>query len=138
MKKPKTTLVVSRFAVPVKLAAEFICGGVSDQFYTEFSLTTRGLTAEGFVTEVKGLIDAIKEAYRPSSFKLKASCEELASGVLHVIARTVGRRLVAADVIVENFTGQVRLEWVSGEEIPSFPRAASTEEENEPLRRPTC
>lgn len=127
-KQPKTTLIIDDFQVPVKLVDDFVCGGVEDEFRTALMVTTRGLTKEGFVIEVKGLIDAIKEAYLASGQRLKASCEELAGGVLYVVHRAVGERLVNLDVTVENRTGRVQLQWEEGEEIPNFPREATNAE----------
>ena len=128
LKHPKTTLVIDQFAVPVQLVDDFACGGVYNQFTVSISASTRGLTKEGFVIEVKGLIESVKEAFAARGRMLKASCEELAGGVLHIVHREVGKRLVAAEIEVDNVTGHVALSWQQGQAVPSFPREATREE----------
>lgn len=145
--KPKHTLVINKRNCPVKLADAFVCGGVKNKFVYSAKVTTRGITSEGFVTEVKALIDDIEYAFdrgeiryvgctEPASGQvLKASCEELAQGVLNVIAYRV-HNLEACSVVVENLTGHVLLEWSKGEAVAPFPRKATEEEQGETIARP--
>jgi hypothetical protein len=145
--KPKHTLVIDRRKCPVKLADAFVCGGVKNAFIYKAKITTRGLTPEGFVTEVKALIDDIDYAFDRGEIRyvggtepaagqvLKASCEELAQGVLNVIAHRV-LLLESAEVVVENLTGEVQLEWQAGEYVPRFPRLATGAEKGETAKRP--
>ncbi len=127
--QPKHTLYVQRTQIPVRLVDNFVCGGVDGQFAMRCWISTRGLTSEGFVVEVKSFIDAVKEAYDPDKHTLKASCEELANGVLTVALKLVGRsRLSEVKVEVENLTGVVQLLWEHGDEVPVFPRKATESE----------
>lgn len=144
---PKYTLVIDHRKCPVKLADAFVCGGVKNSFIYKASITTRGLTPEGFVTEVKALIDDIEYAFdrgeirnvgrtEPASGQvLKASCEELAQGVLSVIAYRV-HDLEECYVSVENLTGEVHLEWRRGESVAQFPRLATPAEKNQTVEKP--
>lgn len=145
--KPKHTLVIDRRPVPVRLADAFVCGGVKNKFLYRAKITTRGLTSEGFVTEVKALIDDIEYAFDRGEIRhvgctepapgqvLKASCEELAQGVLNVIAYRVPN-LETCSVVVANLTGHVHLEWQRGEAVASFPRKATEAEQGETIARP--
>lgn len=145
--KSKHTLVIDRRACPVKLADAFVCGGVKNKFHYSAKVTTRGLTSEGFVTEVKALIDDIEYAFdrgeiryvgctEPASGQvLKASCEELAQGVLNVIAYRVPG-LETCSVVVENLTGHVLLDWQKGERVEPFPRKATAAEQGETIASP--
>jgi hypothetical protein len=144
--KPITTLYASAMIdeefneevdiqIPVKLAKNFVCGGVDDVFTTRFSVSVRGLDLSGFVYEVKSLIDDIKANFDPDQGMLKASCEELAGGVVNSLWSSIGsRRLVAAHVEVDNRTGHVEIDWKEGDEVPSFPRFATASERGETER----
>lgn len=123
-RKPLTTLRINRFAVPVSLADEFVCGGVQDQFVTAVELSTRGLTQEGFVYEVHRFMEEVQTAFNPDRM-LVASCESLAGGVAFVAHRLLGDRLDRVNVVVENRTGSVQLLWEKGDELPEFPQQAT-------------
>lgn len=129
-KKGLNKLVVNQTGIYVKLAQNFVCGGVEDMFYTKFEVSSRLLTDEGFVTEVKSLLDTIQARFDPYSGMLKASCEELAQGVAHVIHELTNEPEQIL-VEVENMTGHVRFEWNHGEAKPNFPRKATKAEINE-------
>ena len=139
--KPLTTLRMSAFVVEVALADNFVCGGVNGAFRVTVELAARELTPEGFVTEVQAFMLDVKRAFaaggedscdaphRPNGM-LKASCEELAGGVVHVAHKNTGARLEHAIVEVQNLTGWVKVEWNRGEEVPSFPRTATKKEQD--------
>lgn len=125
-RKPgETTLNINERSVRVDLAEEFVCGGVEDYFDYECQITTRGLTTEGFVTEVKAFIDAVDRAFSPSNGMFKASCEELAQGVAHVAYKNT-KNMVECYVEVKNLTGSVIFTWKKGNKVPTFPNRAKT------------
>ncbi len=119
----ETTLSISTRAVRTDLAQEFVCGGVEDHFEYECQITTRGLTAEGFVTEVKAFIDEVEEAFDPRHGMFKASCEQLSHGVAH-IAHKMTKNMVECYVSVTNLTGDVTFIWKKGDKVPAFPKLA--------------
>lgn len=116
--------------IPVSLSNDFRCGGVDDEFTCRFSVSARMLDRGGFVFEVASLIKAIRDAYRPEKGQLKASCEELALGVVNVFGRLLGDRLVSAHVEVDNLTGYVAVDWEDGDDEANFPRLVSGAEAN--------
>lgn len=142
MAKVRTTLCIERFDVAVNLAESFVCGGVNGEFEVTIFLTTRGLTAEGYVAEVRSLMDAVKNAYAPGRGMLKASCEELAGGVVHVIHKALPKRVISIEAHVKNLTGHVLVEWEKGNEVPEFPRTATRAEREASTkpsqRKPAC
>jgi hypothetical protein len=138
-KHPEITLDIERRFVSVDLAENFVCGGVEDQFEYACQLTTRSLTSEGFVTEVKAFIDQVELEYSPSRGKRKASCEELAMGIINVAHGMMKSRLTQMYVVVTNLTGSVVAEWKKGEAVPPFPRLATRAESQTSKRsRSSC
>lgn len=119
----ETTLNIDSRSVRVDLAEEFVCGGVEDEFEYECQITTRGLSQEGFVTEVKAFMDAVDKAFDPRNGLLRASCEELAQGVAFV-AHKQTKGMVQCYVEVKNLTGSVIYLWNKGEKVPTFPSLA--------------
>jgi len=131
--KPRYTLVVNRFAVNAELAENAICGnGNENGFEVSCRVTARGLDGDGFVVEVQDLIASVRRAFDRGM--LKASCEELAGGVIHIIHAKLGTRLAKASAAVINKTGRVEIVWEEGEEVPAFPRTATTQEERDTRR----
>jgi len=122
----RTTLRVDQFEVPVALADNFACGGVRGEFRVSCRISARDLTAEGFVVEVGEFMQRVRSAFDPScGIMLKASCEELARGVVRIATDLVGDRLEEVAVEVENLTGSVEAVWQKGDEVPAFPRRAT-------------
>ncbi len=127
-KQALATLNINRRTVRVDLSENFVCGGVEDYFEYEASLSTRGLTTEGFVTEVKTFIEMVEREYHPREGLRKASCEDLANGVVNIAHKIMGKRLVNASVEVYNLTGSVVVEFKSGDRVPAFPKIAEQSE----------
>ncbi|MDO8599079.1 MAG: hypothetical protein Q7S02_03140 [bacterium] len=129
---PLTTLKIDWFEVLVSLVDLFACGGVEGEFEVRATVSSRGLTPEGFVIEVRDLMDQIIKAYSPTDGcdvrTLQASCEQLCGGVVHVVSDALGDRLEEMTVEVRNLTGSVELTWRKGEVVPAFPRVATDEE----------
>lgn len=117
------TLSISPRSVRVDLAEEFVCGGVEEHFHYECDITTRGLTPEGFVTEVKAFIDGVEAAFSPRVGMLQASCEQLAEGVAYV-AHKMTKNMTECRVEVTNLTGSVVYIWTKGNKVPAFPKLA--------------
>lgn len=146
-RKPLTTLIIDEFEVPVNLAENFACGGVDGEFtIANIKLAVRGLTREGFVTEVNAFRDLVINAFggrvdryvtqscdAPGDAMFKGSCEELAGAVVHLAHSAIGERLEKAEVEVMNLTGSVGIEWTKGDEVPSFLREASDQERRDTL-----
>lgn len=123
----RTTLVVERFIVDAQLVENAICGnGNGGSFETECRLVVEGLDDNGFVVEVHSFIEAVQRAYADGM--RKASCEELAGGVINVAHRLIGPRLTEASATVYNQTGHVEVDWERGNEVPAFPRTATAQE----------
>jgi len=123
----RTTLAVHSFGVDAQLVENAICGnGNAGSFETECRLVVEGLDGSGFVVEVHSFIEAVQRAYADGM--RKASCEELAGGVVHVAHRLIGSRLVEASATVYNQTGHVEVAWKRGDEVPAFPREATKQE----------
>lgn len=128
MNKPKTTLHIKFHTFPVQLADNAACGGVENEFKMSCDITSRGLNQDGFVVEVGSFIKAVEAAYYAHGRMLKASCEELAGGVVFLAHRILGDSLVKMHVMVNNLTGWVAVVWEQGEEVPLFPREATDAE----------
>ncbi len=116
------TLFLKKFSVPADLADDNVCGGYDGQFRVSLSVTSTDLDNAGFVTHNENLIRAIRDRFAPVNGKLKASCEELAGGVINVTHDLMGGRLVAAKARVFNLTGHVDVTWAAGLPVPPFPR----------------
>ena len=136
-KKSLVTLRMAPFRVPVILAAHAACGGVEGSFTVSCEITTRSLTREGYVIEVGFFMDVVRSKFRTLS-PLKASCEELAGGVVAIAHEILDRRLEEVTVEVKNKTGSVRLIWKRGELEPEFPRLATRFELTGQPSRPSC
>lgn len=145
--QPMTTLVVQAFDVPVALVDAGACGGVDDLFFCASKISVRGLNQDGFVIEVGLLQQLVRDAYasRRHEGTLRASCEQLAGGVIDIIHREFKERLESVTVRVNNPTGYVEVIWNKGEAVPPFPRLATTQEHEamqarlrEMRQRPGC
>ncbi len=124
--KSQITLFLKPFSVEASLADNHVCGGYDGQFRMSCELTVDTLDGSGFVTDNLSVIKEVKRSFGKTM--LKASCEELACGVVNVASKLVGTRLIKASVRVFNLTGHVQVQWNEGEEIPEFPRIATPEE----------
>lgn len=127
---PQTTLAMEAY-VPVLLANNGACGGVNQLFRAQIELTTRGLTPDGYVVEVGAFTATLESRFRANGDMLRATCEELAGGILRIAYDQVGPRLINAMARVYNATGHVTITWRAGEVVPPFPRLATVAEERE-------
>jgi hypothetical protein len=125
-----STLFLRRFDVDAHLVDDKICGnGTRDFFSVEVTVVTHDLDEQGFVIEVQDLLSEIRDAFANGGDYLKASCEELANGVLHVIYNEIGKkRLLEAKARVFNRTGHLDAVYYKGMSEPAFPADASEDE----------
>jgi len=111
----------------VLLVANAVCGGYQGSFDYRMSLTTKRETSP------REFIYAAAETFGHET--RKASCEELALGLIHVANRLYGKSLVTATPQVFNLTGHVEAHWQSGWTVPPFPRIATRREKEETVER---
>lgn len=127
MSKPLITLHIEHGKIPVKLVDNGRCGGVDDAFIVDYDLGVRELDEDGYVIEVHAFNTLLAERFHANGKPLRASCEQLAMGVVSVAAERLPG-LESAWVKVYNLTGSIRVEWKAGDEVPEFPRVATANE----------
>ncbi len=125
MTTPRYTLHLAEHIIPVKLANHHRCGGVKDGFRCSFTVTADRLDPDGYIVEVHDLLEAIKQRF--ARHPVKASCEELAAGVVNSVLLLVPYA-VHCSAIVHNLVGHVSVEWSYGSDTPAFPRIARKDE----------
>ncbi len=130
--KAEITLHLKPFTVEASLADNHVCGGYDGEFQASCDLVADSLDSSGFVTDNLGFIELVKQAF--SATMLKASCEELALGIVNLACSTVGSRLARASVQVFNLTGSANVSWVKGDGVPPFPREATRQERRDTER----
>ena len=124
------TMFLKKFAIPVRLAANHVCGWYDDgQFRATLSVTAIQLDGNGSVTDNAGRLLEIQDWFRGAGM-LSASCEELAGGLIRVADVVMQGRLMSPRARVYNTTGHVEVIWdvTMGIPVPAFPRGATLEE----------
>ena len=130
-KLAQTTLYLKRFSVEARLVNNAACGGYDGHFEAEVSVTADKLDGNGFVVHNEEFTQSIRRQF--ASGNIKASCEELAQGIVNVAGLEIDDRLVKVVARVYNLTGYAEVFWRRGMELPAFPRFA-TEREIEETR----
>lgn len=126
-RKPTYGLNLNRFSIPVELVDIDRCSGYDDgKVAAEMEIVTDNLDARGFVTDNGGFLEIVNLEFADGPFK--ASCEEIAAGLINLTTRLVGDNLVVVNAKVYNSTGSVTVIWRRGSEIPPFPRKATRTE----------
>lgn len=123
---PAYKLVLKSFDVEATLVDNHVCGGYDGEFQAMVELGAEELDENGFVTDNVGFIEFCNDRF--SQDLLKASCEELAAGLVALAYEKVGPRLVTCFARVRNQTGHAEMTWEQGQMIPRFPRPATREE----------
>ncbi len=139
--RPTIRLVLEAFYVNAILANAAVCGGFDgdEQFEATVELEVEELDVNGFVVDNHGFIEYVDEQF--SKTMLKASCEELAMGLVNLAHRKTDDRLVACRATVTNRTGYAEIKWEKGQSVPNFPRVATRAEReatNGKEKLPSC
>lgn len=130
VRKPTYGLNLSRFEIAVNLVDIDRCSGYeSGKVSAEMEIVTDTLDTRGFVTDNGGFLEIVNLEFADGPFK--ASCEEIAAGLINLTTRLVGDNLVVVNAKVYNSTGSVTVIWRRGSEIPPFPRKATRTEVKE-------
>ncbi|MDO8483063.1 MAG: hypothetical protein Q7S86_04585 [bacterium] len=118
-----STLRIRSEMMPVNLVDLAVCGGYDGRRFN-FDVDIGVKTSEQPASNE--FRSAAERAF--GNRALKASCEELASGLVSVAGRVYGDTLVAAKTRVYNLTGFAEHDWQEGWGAALFPREATGRE----------
>ena len=118
-KRTEVTIFLARFKVKTTLAGDAVCGGYDGEFDTDVGVTTDELDENGFVVHNELFIEAVRQRFSQGVYK--ATCEQLALGVVNVAGTELGPRLTKVVARCYNLTGWVEAVWHRGMEMPPFP-----------------
>lgn len=118
-RRPTITLVTNPFNVKAKLSPLNACGGWDKEFRAAVEVQVDELDESGFVIEAKSLIEAIREYFRPATYR--ASCEQLAQCIVNLVHGMVGDKVKLIRARVFSLTGHIQIEWQEGDEVPENP-----------------
>lgn len=118
------SFALREMVLDAELVNNAVCGGYDGSFRADllFTLPNGQNWSRHASKDLRGII-----ADRFGGNVLKASCEELAGGLVHIAARNVPG-ITSAIGRVYNLTGFAETEWIEGMPVSPFPRQANPKE----------